>query len=79
LHFAFSLIVMSMFSMESSARKILSSISYILLLILWFLISFLVFLSPELSPFVISLLFLLPFFDPGWFCSIFHLFDSVFL
>jgi hypothetical protein len=24
--------------------------------------------SPELSPFVISLLFLSPFLDPGWFC-----------
>jgi hypothetical protein len=32
LHFAFSLIVVSMFSMESSAPQILSSISYILLL-----------------------------------------------
>jgi hypothetical protein len=38
--------------------------------IYWLLTSFLGFLSPELSPFVISLLFLLPFLDPGWFCSI---------
>jgi hypothetical protein len=34
LHFAFSLIVVSMFSMESSAPEILSSIFYILLLML---------------------------------------------
>jgi hypothetical protein len=62
LHFAFSLIVVPMFSMESSAPEILSSISCILLLMvpdLWFLISFLGFLSPELSPFGFSLLFLL--------------------
>ena len=38
---------------------------------LWFLISFLGLLSPELSPFVtFSLLFILPPLDPGWFCSI---------
>ena len=37
---------------------------------LWLLISLLGFLSPELSSFVISLLFLLPFLDHGWFCSI---------
>jgi hypothetical protein len=34
LHFVFSLVVVSMFSMESSAPEILSSISCILLLIL---------------------------------------------
>jgi hypothetical protein len=66
LHFAFSLIAVSMFSMESSAPEILSSISCILCL----LISFLGFLSPELSPLVISLFFLLPILDPLRFCSI---------
>jgi hypothetical protein len=45
-------------------------------LVFWFcclhlrlLVSFLGFLFPVLSPFVISLLFLFPFLDPGWFCS----------
>jgi hypothetical protein len=33
-------------------------------------VSFLGFLYPGLSPFVISLLFPFPFLDPGWFCSI---------
>jgi hypothetical protein len=65
LHFAFSLTVLSVFSMVTFAPKSLSSISYILLAV-----SFLGFLYPGLSPFVISLLFPFPFLDPGWFCSI---------
>jgi hypothetical protein len=61
-----------MFSMEFSAPDILSSISCILLLMLASIVPvfFLEFLSPEFSPFVISLFFLLPFLDPGLFCSI---------
>ena len=53
--FAFSLTVVSMFFMVSSTPEILLSISCILLwcLHLWFLISFLSFLTPGLSPFVI--------------------------
>jgi hypothetical protein len=71
LRFALSLTVVPMFSMESSASEILSSISCILLLMhLWFLISFLGFLSPDLSHFGFSLLFLLPFLGLGWFCSV---------
>ena len=72
LHFTFSLIVVSMFSMVSSVPEILSSISLFCLLCLhlWLLTSFLGFLLSELSPFVISLLFLFPFLDPGWCCSI---------
>jgi hypothetical protein len=66
--FAFSLIVMSVFSMVSSAPEILSSISCILLVCLH-LNSFLGFLTPGLSLFVISLLFLFPVLDLGWFCS----------
>jgi hypothetical protein len=72
LQFAFSLTVVSVFSMVSSAPEILSSISCILLLMLshlWFQISFLGFLTPGLSPFVTSLMFLFSFLDPGWFCS----------
>jgi hypothetical protein len=37
---------------------------------LWLLVFFLGFLSPGLAPFVISLLFLVTFLDPGWFCSV---------
>jgi hypothetical protein len=37
---------------------------------LWLLIPFLGFQSPGLSPFMIPLLFLFPFLDAGWFCSI---------
>jgi hypothetical protein len=59
-----------MFSMEFSAPEILSSMSCILLLMLlpsiFFLTSFLGFLSPNLSPYVISLLFLLQLLDRSW-------------
>jgi hypothetical protein len=71
LHFAFSLTVVLMLSMVSPAPEILSSTSCILfvMLALWLLVSFLCFLSPVLSCFVTSLLFLFPFLYPGWFCS----------
>jgi hypothetical protein len=55
LHFALSLIVVSMFSMVFSAPEILSSISYILLVMLVSMTLYLFpgFLSPWLPPFVI--------------------------
>ena len=73
LNFAFSLtVVVSTFSMVSSGPEILPSFSCILLVTfaLFHLIYFLDFLSAGLSPFVISLLFLFPFLELGWFCSI---------
>jgi hypothetical protein len=72
LHFASSLISVPMFSMESSAPEILSSISWNLLLILESMIPdfFPWFLSPKLSHFWVSFLFLHTVLGLGWFCGI---------
>jgi hypothetical protein len=67
--FVFSLTIVSMFSRISSAPEILSSVSCILLVMLASMTPDLFPKFPGLSPFVISLLFLFPFSDPGWFCS----------
>jgi hypothetical protein len=69
--FIFSLTVVSVSSRISSMPDSLSSISCILLVMLWWLlISFLGFLSIRLSLFVFSLMFFSPVLDPEWFCSI---------
>jgi len=72
LGFSFSLTVVSIISMVSSAHEILSFISYIVLMML-------ASMTPPLFPrysifrvvsLCVFLLFLLPFLDPKWFCSI---------
>ena len=73
MHFAFSLTFVSMCcSMVSSAPKILSSIACVLFGMLSSMTPdvFPKFLSSELAPFVISLLFLFLFLGLGWFSSV---------
>jgi hypothetical protein len=71
LDLAFSLTEVAISSKVSSMLEILSSISYILLVMLGsiFLVLFLGFSNPELYPFVFSLLFLFPFLGLGHFYS----------
>ena len=68
LPFAFSFSVVSMFSMVSSASEILSSISYILLVVFVTVapVLFLSFPSQGLPPFVFSLFFLFSFLVEFW-------------